>query len=66
MLDNFFNATAVSLISCNTSRVQFSMALFNLRAASRISSLGVFWGMLILCGKNRTYLTILTDLVLGM
>ena len=54
MLANFFKAIAVSLASCITSWMLFYSALPNLRAATRISSFGVFWGTLILCGKNLT------------
>ena len=55
MLVNCFKAAAVSFFSCNTDGTSFSRVLFNLRASSRISSLGAFLGMLILCGKTQRF-----------
>ena len=65
ILANCFKDTAVSLVSFDTGGMPFSRALFNLRDASRFYSLGVFRGVLILCRKNHTDLTILSTLVLG-
>ena len=65
MLADCFKATVVSFLSCNADGMSFSTALFNLRATFRMSSWGVFWGVLILCGNNRTDLTILSVHVLG-
>ena len=65
MLANYFKDAAVSFLSCRTSGMLFSRALFSLMAASMMSSWGAFLGILILYGKDRTEFTILSDLVLG-
>ena len=55
----------MSLISYSTSMTLFAKALLNLRAASMISSFGIFGRTLILCETKRTDLTIHSALVLG-
>ena len=49
---SFFRATAVLLMSGITGSIFCYRALVSFMEASRISSLGVFWGVLLLWGKK--------------
>ena len=60
-----FKATDVPLVYCITGGTLLSRDLLNLRDSSMMSFFGAFWGTLLLCGKNLTELTIISDLVLG-